>query len=88
MWALGEHWTARILVVPGERAVSRGPYRWLAEPSYAAVSLELCALPLMFGAWRTALAASLINALALSIRIPAERRALREVALAAPRGAR
>ena len=32
----------------------------------------------MFGAWRTALAASLVNAVALAIRIPAQRRALEQ----------
>lgn len=84
MRALGPYWTARVWVVPGEYAPRRGPYRWLAEPSYTAVTLELAALPLAFGAWRTALAASLVNAVALAIRIPGERRALREVALAPP----
>jgi isoprenylcysteine carboxyl methyltransferase (ICMT) family protein YpbQ len=34
----------------------------------------------MFGAWRTALAGSLLNAGALAVRIPAEERALREAA--------
>ena len=48
------------------------------------MTLELATLPLAFGAWRTALAASLVNAAALAIRIPVERRALREVALAPP----
>ena len=76
MRALGEYWTARILVVPGERATPGGPYRWLSDPSYTAVTLELVALPLAFGAWRTALAASLVNAVALAMRIPAERRAM------------
>lgn len=78
MRSLGEYWTARILVVPGERATPGGPYRWLADPSYTAVTLELLALPLAFGAWRTALGASLVNAVAMAIRIPAERRALRD----------
>ncbi len=58
----------------------RGVYRWLAHPNYLAVALEFVAAPLGFGAWRTALAASLGNALALAVRIPAEERALRAAA--------
>jgi len=58
--------------------VRRGPYRWCAHPGYLAVALELAALALLFGAWRTALAASAVNAVALALRIPAEARALRE----------
>ena len=89
MQALGEYWTTRILVVPGKCAMPAGPYRWLSDPSYTAVTLELLALPLAFGAWRTALAASLVNAMALAMRIPAERRAIRgatsHVALVPPR---
>ena len=76
--ALGERWNVRIVVLPGVPAVRSGVYRWLAHPNYLAVALEFVAAPLMFGAWRTALAGSLLNAVALAVRIPAERRALRE----------
>lgn len=84
MRALGERWCARILVVPGVPPVRRGIYRALRHPNYLGVAIELAAAPLLFGAWRTALAATLLNALALAIRIPEERRALAEAA-AAPR---
>jgi hypothetical protein len=40
------------------------------------VVLELFAGPMMFGAWRTALAISALNAMALAVRIRAEERAL------------
>jgi methyltransferase len=75
---LGERWNVRIVVVPGEPPVRRGIYRWLAHPNYLAVALEFVAAPLMFGAWGTALGASLANVLAMAVRIPAEERALRE----------
>jgi methyltransferase len=58
--------------------VRDGPYRWLRHPNYLAVILELVSIPMIFGAWRTATAASVVNAVALAIRIPAENRALRE----------
>ncbi len=76
--ALGERWNVRIVVLPGVAPVRRGVYRWLAHPNYLAVALEFVAAPLMFGAWRTAIAASLFNAVAMAVRIPAEVRALRE----------
>jgi len=78
--ALGERWTARIWVVPGAQRVTGGVYRWLRHPNYVAVTIELAAGSLMFGAWRTALAASALNLVALAIRIPAEERALSEAA--------
>lgn len=74
--ALGERWTVRIWVLPGEPLVRRGPYRFLRHPNYLAVVLELAAAPLMFGAWRTALVVGVLNAVGLALRIRAEERAL------------
>jgi methyltransferase len=74
--ALGDHWNVRIWVVPGAPLIACGPYRWLRHPNYLAVVVELFAGPLIFGAWRTALVLSLLDLLALAIRIPVEERAL------------
>jgi methyltransferase len=74
--ALGPHWNVRVLVVPGAALVRSGPYRWLRHPNYLAVAIELLAAPLLFGAWRTAITASLLNALALAVRIRCEEKAL------------
>ncbi len=76
--ALGDRWNVRIVVVPGEPPVRRGIYRWLRHPNYLAVALEFIAAPLIFGAWRTGVAFSLLNAIVLRVRIPAEERALHE----------
>jgi methyltransferase len=73
---LGRRWNTRILVEPGAAPVTGGPYRWLRHPNYVAVAVELAALPLAWGSWRTALAFSLGNALLLAVRVPAEERAL------------
>jgi methyltransferase len=78
---LGRQWNTRILIVPGARRVTGGPFRFLRHPNYAVVAAELLAAPLAVGAPRTALVGSLLNAaLLLLIRIPAEERALREYA--------
>lgn len=79
-WAitsLGLRWNTRILVLPGEPRLRRGPYRFVPHPNYVAVIIELLAVPLCFGAWWTAAVVSGLNlALLLGVRIPAEVRAL------------
>lgn len=74
---LGERWATRVLVLPGEPPVARGPYRFLAHPNYAAIVLELAVLPLAFGLFVSAAAHSLVNAVALRRRIRVENAALR-----------
>ncbi len=81
-WAiatLGSRWNARVLVVPGLPAVGpKGPYRYVRHPNYVAVIAEFLALPLLHGAWLTAVVFSLANALLLRTRIATEEAALRE----------
>lgn len=75
--SLGRAWNTRILVIPDAAPVRRGPYRFLAHPNYVAVALELLSVPLIFGAWVSALIATALNAaLLLGVRIPAEEKAL------------
>jgi methyltransferase len=78
---LGERWTARVIVLPGEPLVRSGPYRWFAHPNYVAVIVEGAALPLTGSAWITAGAFTAANAVLLTVRIRCEPRAL---ATAAP----
>jgi methyltransferase len=79
IWALGEQWNTRVIVVPGASRVTRGPYRWpwLRHPNYWIVAIEGIALPLVHSAWITAIAFTVLNAvLLLGFRIPTENRAL------------
>jgi methyltransferase len=81
VWAiatLGERWTTRIVCLPGAPRVVAGPYRFLRHPNYLAVVVEMAALPLLHGAWLTAVAFSAANAVLLAVRIPAEEAALRQ----------
>jgi methyltransferase len=73
---LGRRWTTRIIVVPGERLVAKGPYRLLNHPNYAVVVTEIALLPLVFGLWRVALLFTALNAAVLAIRIREENKAL------------
>ena len=82
-WAilsLGESWNTKILVVPGAKPVRSGPYRYLSHPNYVVVVVEILTFPLIFGAWLTALAFTLLNAAVLRVRIREENRALGELA--------
>jgi methyltransferase len=83
-WAiasLGPRWNTKIVVLDGAPLIRRGPYRWIAHPNYLAVALELVCVPLIFGAWITALVCTVLNAaLLLGLRIPAEAAAVRAAA--------
>lgn len=83
MRALGDRWTTRIWIVPGEPPVARGPYRFLRHPIYVGVALEVAAFPLAFGLVGTAVVASLANAVLLRARIRREERALADAQRAA-----
>ncbi|MBW2735691.1 MAG: hypothetical protein JRH20_25175 [Deltaproteobacteria bacterium] len=73
---LGKRWNVQVIVLPGQPAVTAGPFRLLRHPNYLAVIVEGFALPLMHGAWITALSFSLLNAWLLVVRIRCEERAL------------
>jgi isoprenylcysteine carboxyl methyltransferase (ICMT) family protein YpbQ len=74
---LGRRWTIRVVVVPGERLIARGPYRFIRHPNYAIVTAEIAVVPLALGLPLYALVFSVLNALVLAVRIPIENSALR-----------
>lgn len=76
--SIGPRWTTRIIVVPGETLVRRGPYRLIPHPNYAVVVGEIAVLPLVFGLTGYAALFSILNALVLWVRIRVEGRALAE----------
>lgn len=76
MRALGRSWNARVVVVPGARVVTDGPYRFLRHPNYLAVVLEGIAVPLAHGAWVTASIFTILNGCLLATRIRCEEQAL------------
>ena len=73
---LGERWTTRIIVVPGEKLVATGPYRYLSHPNYAVVAGEIAVLALALHLPVVAVVFTILNAVVLTIRIRAETRAL------------
>ncbi len=78
--SIGRRWTTRIIVVPGETLVAKGPYRFMRHPNYAVVIAEILVLPLVFGLHAYAMLFSLLNLALLAVRIRAENLALAGVA--------
>lgn len=82
IWALtslGKYWNTKIIVLPNANIIRRGPYRFIKHPNYIIVSVELVVIPLLFDAYLTAVLFTLLNILLLSIRIPAEEKALKQL---------
>ena len=73
---LGARWTTRIITVPGERLVARGPFRFIRHPNYALVAIEVPLLPLVFNLMAVAAIFAVLNLAMLAWRIGVENRAL------------
>jgi methyltransferase len=73
---LGHQWNTRVVVIPDAARVTRGPYRVLSHPNYAAVVVEGVALPLVHTAWITAVVFTVLNGFLLRTRIRVENAAL------------
>lgn len=78
MQALGRRWTLPIITLTDTPIVDKGIYRYLRHPNWLGVILEIAALPLIHGAYLTAIIFSLVNAWIMSQRIQTEEEALGE----------
>lgn len=69
---LGEHWNVQVVDSTKLGFVASGPFRYVRHPNYAAVFLEMLALPLIHTAWITALAGALAHMIVLALRLSVE----------------
>ncbi len=76
--SLGKFWNTKILVIPGTRPVTRGPYKYIRHPNYLAVVIEIAVIPLIFSCYITSALFSVINLIVLRRRIRIEESALCE----------
>lgn len=82
LWALGSlgvYWNTKIIILPNANIVKKGPYRFIKHPNYIVVTAEVILIPLIFQAYVTAVVFSILNAVILMIRIPAEEKALKQL---------
>ena len=88
---LGDHWNAQVMNSTSIGIITTGPFRYVRHPNYAAVFLEMLVLPLIHGAWITAIAGSAAHVIVLAQRLDTEERVLfsdahyREVMAGKPR---
>lgn len=73
---LGEHWSVHVMNSTGVGIVTSGPYRYVRHPNYAAVFVEMIALPLIHCAWITAAVSTIAHVVVLSQRLATEERVL------------
>ncbi|WP_225217681.1 isoprenylcysteine carboxyl methyltransferase family protein [Sporosarcina gallistercoris] len=76
--SLGKYWNTKIIILPGADVVMKGPYKFIRHPNYVIVATEILVLPMIFGAYFTAIVFTLLNAWMMSVRIPQEEQALKD----------
>jgi len=76
---LGRAWNVRVVRPGADAVVTTGPYAWIRHPNYLVVILEIGALPMVHGAWISALGLSVFNAVVLSARIRTEEATLEQL---------
>ncbi|MFD4706559.1 isoprenylcysteine carboxyl methyltransferase family protein [Gottfriedia sp. NPDC058432] len=73
---LGERWNTKIIILPNEKLVKRGLYKYIKHPNYIIVTIELLVIPIMFHAYITTVIFSVCNLILLKVRIREENKAL------------
>ena len=74
--SLGIYWTIRIYRVPGEPLIKTGLYKYLKHPIYIIVILEIIIIPLVFNLYLTSIIFTVLNLIAITVRITVENKAL------------
>lgn len=79
MRELGDSWIHLPIAYRGQRIVRSGLYRYVRHPNYLIVAVEIAVVPLLGGAFVTALIFSVLNAAFLFRRIQIENQMLKKV---------
>ncbi|GGA61660.1 isoprenylcysteine carboxyl methyltransferase family protein [Ornithinibacillus halotolerans] len=79
IYSLGRFWNTKIIVLPRVALIKKGPYKYVKHPNYIIVAVELFVIPMLFGAYVTAVIFPILHIMLLRIRIPAEEKALATV---------
>src|SRR6266478_8911 len=73
---LGKHWNVQVMDSTRLGVITSGPFRYVRHPNYAAVFVEMIALPLIHTAWITAVAGAIVHVIVLALRLSTEERVL------------
>lgn len=80
VWAitsLGKFWNTKIYHISGFPLIKNGIYKYVKHPNYLIVIAEIAIIPLVFHLYYTAIAFTVLNAIALSVRIKEENKVLK-----------
>ena len=66
----GKFWTLKKLMLPGVLLFKRGPYKFIKEPYNVITLIQLFIIPLIFGAYITAMIFPLLNLLLMQVKMP------------------
>ncbi|MBA9027753.1 MULTISPECIES: isoprenylcysteine carboxyl methyltransferase family protein [Bacillaceae] len=77
--SLGPYWNTKIIVLPDAEVIVKGPYKYVKHPNYIIVATEILVISLLYNAYFTAALFTCLNAWAMSVRIPIEERALKNL---------
>ena len=73
---LGSSFSTRVVIMEGQRLITRGPYRWIRHPAYGGALLTIVGVPLALGTWAGALVTVGVGAAVYSYRARVEEQAL------------
>jgi methyltransferase len=73
---MGQHWNVQVVDSTELGVVTSGPFRYVRHPNYAAVFVEMLALPMIHTAWITATFGAVAHVIVLMQRLSAEERVL------------
>lgn len=76
---LGRFWNTKIIVLPQAEVTAKGPYKFMKHPNYLVVAGEIIAISMLFNAYVTGILFSMLNVWMMTVRIPEEEQALRNL---------
>ncbi|ASK63376.1 hypothetical protein CFK37_15030 [Virgibacillus phasianinus] len=75
--SLGRFWNTKVIILPGAKLRTSGPYNYVKHPNYIIVGIELFVIPLLVGAPLTAVIFPFLHIfLLIHWRLPIEDKAL------------
>ncbi|MFD2045822.1 isoprenylcysteine carboxyl methyltransferase family protein [Ornithinibacillus salinisoli] len=84
IYSLGRFWNTKIIVLPRVALIRKGPYKYVKHPNYIIVAIELFTIPMLLGAYFSAIIFPILHILLLKIRVPSEEKALTKATLSKP----
>ncbi|MGA7269475.1 MAG: isoprenylcysteine carboxylmethyltransferase family protein, partial [Acidimicrobiia bacterium] len=72
VFTLGRYFTVVVRVSGTQRAIDRGPFRWVRHPSYTGLLLTLAGLGMAIGNWLSLASLIVLPSIGLAFRIRVE----------------